>query len=226
MSRITRPVVLLLSLSLGLSAGCSDDQAGMGEQDQYARSAADRIAELERELADARRGRGATEDRLMQLQDERDALQRKLDELRAGQQGEWLSVPGGAMVALDGTVLFDSGRAELRPEAKSVLDQVMRVILQQYADHDIYVFGHTDNDPISVSGWTDNYELSCQRALSVLRYLQSRGGTLNMMAGGWGENRPMAANVDDQSKQMNRRVEIYAIRAMDAGYGSVDARRN
>ena len=39
----------------------------------------------------------------------------------------------------------------------------MGVINEQYGDHDIYVFGHTDDMPIRKSGWKDNYELSAQR---------------------------------------------------------------
>ena len=88
----------------------------------------------------------------------------------------WQAVPGGAMIALEGKVLFDFAKTELRSEARAGLDAIARTITTEYRNSDILVYGHTDDVKIgpSKNKWKDNLELSAQRALSVVRYLQSR----------------------------------------------------
>ena len=93
---------------------------------------------------------------------------------------------------------------------------------ENFADHDIYVFGHTDNVPIRESGWKDNYELSCQRALSVVRQLQASCVMQFVAACGWGEHRHVADNASNATRQANRRVEIFAL-APQAGAGTAHA---
>ena len=71
------------------------------------------------------------------------------------------------------------------------------------------VVGHTDTDPIKKSKWKDNWELSAQRALSVLRYLVKRGITKEkIQAVGCGESQSIASNSTASGKARNRRVEI------------------
>jgi len=196
---------------LGIVAviGCQEPEEGFGP-DQEGAGAADRIAELTDALDRCEQDRAAAEDRLLALQMENDQLRNELAERGEAAQG-WTSVPGGAMIAIEGTVLFDSGKATLRPGGREVLDGVAQTILQQYSNHDIYVFGHTDDQPIRVSDWEDNYELSCQRALTVLRYLRSKGVGPNVAAAGWGQDRPVTDNRDAAARQRNRRVEIFAM---------------
>jgi len=100
----------------------------------------------------------------------------------------WTAVPGGAMIAIEGRVLFDPGKITLRNAARATLDAVRSTLEGEYADKDVLVFGHTDDQPIKKSGWKDNYELSCHRALAVLRYIKSRGVNNNTAAGGWGDH--------------------------------------
>jgi len=211
MRGLTRNVCLSLALVLLVSAvGCQEPETGMSVQDQAAQDAAARIADLERQLAQSRADRSADQERMLALQNE---LERLRDQLAQAQPGEgWTSVPGGAMIELEGTVLFDSGKADLRPAGRQALDDVAAAIQSRFAaGHDIYIFGHTDNEPIRVSGWKDNYELSCQRALSVLRYLRSRGVSAGICAGGWGEDRPEVSNASVTARQANRRVQIFAM---------------
>lgn len=210
MSRLVPNLVLALSLTLLIAAiGCEDPNAGINDQDQAAAMAADRIAGLEEQLNQADRDLAAERERNLALQNEIDRLN---DKLAQGKSAEgWATIPGGAMISIEGTVLFDSGKAALKKSARGTLNSVAQAIIGQYANHDIYIFGHTDNDPIRVSGWKDNYELSCQRALSVLRYLKSQGVSEDVAACGWGEDRPAADNKSASSKQANRRVEIFAM---------------
>jgi len=201
---------LSLVVVLGLSAaliGCNDPNQGVVRDDDTSQRLADRISQLQAELDAAQRQRNVD-------QAEIERLRRELAEARAKQDTAptgWQGVPGGAMTSIEGTLLFDSGKADLRPGAKQILSRIAATIQQQFPEREIYVFGHTDTDPIRHSKWKDNYELSCQRSLSVLRSLRSDGLANYMAACGWGENKPVAENSSAQAKQANRRVEIFAM---------------
>lgn len=178
------------------------------------------IRDLEDQLRAAQAGRDADRDRIRALQNELERLRKELAaKAEPPPAPNWQNVPGGAMTSIEGTVLFDSGKAVLKPGARRTLDEVARVINEKYPDYDIYVFGHTDSEPIRFSGWKDNYELSCQRALTVVRALRQQLGEANLSAGGWGEYRPVAENDTPEARQANRRVEIYAMRPAEAGAG-------
>lgn len=218
MSRVLRTTITFLTCVLLVAAvGCQGKNKGPSEQEQAAQAAADRIADLEAQLAAANQQRQLTDQQLRDLMAERDRLAAELaakpEPMEAPAPG-WQSIPGGAMISIEGTVLFDSGKDKLRTTAQGTLDSVAKVLREQYGDHDVYVFGHTDNQPIKKSGWKDNYELSCHRALAVLRYIKARGVSNNAAAGGWGDQLPVAANTSAQTRQKNRRVEIYAMRPL------------
>lgn len=71
------------------------------------------------------------------------------------------------------------------------------------------VVGHTDSDPIKKSKWKDNWQLSAERALAVLRYLNSKGiSSEKIRAVAAGSSRPVASNKSSSGKAQNRRVEI------------------
>jgi len=130
----------------------------------------------------------------------------------------WTGVaPGVDMINVPGEVLFDSGKAVLRTSAGSTLDRILGDIRGSYSDRDIYVFGHTDTDPIRKSGWKDNWELGAQRALTVTRYLATKGiSPNNLVAASCGEHRPRES-AGEASKAKNRRVEFYAVRKGGSG---------
>jgi len=202
----TLSLVMLLGLSAGF-LGCADPNKNLANDDQSAQNLADRIRDLENRLADA-------ENQHRTDQAELDRLRSELADARAKQNNApagWQGVPGGAMTSIEGTILFDSGKADLKPGATNVLGRIAETIRQEFPEREIYVFGHTDTDPIKYSKWKDNYELSCERSLSVVRVLQNEGVANYLAACGWGENKPVADNSSQQAKQANRRVEIYAM---------------
>ncbi len=203
----------LVVVSLGLVAGtigCADQKKPMGPE-QPMDGAADRLSELQNELDRCRSDLAACQDRTLALQTENDRLKDQLAKGSVATEGGWSSVPGGAMLAIEGTVLFDSGKAQLKSSGTKVLSGVAKTILSRYAGYDVYVVGHTDSEPIKRSGWKDNYELSCQRALSVMRYLRGQGVGHDMCSCGWGADRPVADNRTPATKQPNRRVEIFVM---------------
>jgi len=119
----------------------------------------------------------------------------------------------GLVVTVVAEVLFDSGKAKVRPVGKEVLSKVANVLIK--INENIIVEGHTDNVPIKHSGWKSNWELSTQRALNVLHYFIDEKG-LNperFSAAGYGPYRPMASNATVEGRQKNRRVEIVVVPA-------------
>lgn len=115
----------------------------------------------------------------------------------------------GLVITFVDSVLFDSGKAKLRPQASKALNKVVAVCRKVVANREIGIEGHTDNQPIKYSGWESNWELSTSRATSVLRYLAKKGlSPERLSATGFGKYRPVAANKTAQGRQENRRVEI------------------
>lgn len=112
-------------------------------------------------------------------------------------------------LTLNGALLFDSGSAQLKDEAKPVLDKVTK-ILTKYAESTIEIEGHTDNVPISNAKYANNNELSSFRALAVFDYFME---TTSLNPGmikhsGRGEYVPVADNATPEGRAKNRRVEI------------------
>ncbi len=117
----------------------------------------------------------------------------------------------GLVIRLSGSYLFDSGRAELKPNALAVLDTIADEI--RTVPNDIRVDGHTDSTPIDSPRYPTNWELSTARALAVTRYLTETDGIRSgrVMAAGFGEFRPIAANDTREHRALNRRVEIHVL---------------
>jgi chemotaxis protein MotB len=124
-------------------------------------------------------------------------------------QVELNAAEGTIAVILPNTILFDSGKASLKSSAKGDLDHIVSVLNEKYSGRLIDVVGHTDTDPIKKSSWKDNWELSAERALSVVRHLNSNGiPDSGIRAIGCGSGRPVAPNTTASGKARNRRVEI------------------
>ena len=113
-------------------------------------------------------------------------------------------------LTMNGGLLFDSGRAELKDDAKLIIDKV-GLILDRYGNAGtIEIEGHTDNVPIKSAQYPSNEELSSARALSVFYYLvdSTTLNSLNLKHAGMGERVPIADNSTPEGRSRNRRVEI------------------
>jgi len=111
---------------------------------------------------------------------------------------------GTITVTLMNDVLFSSGQAKLKSSPKARLSRIADIIQRDHANKEVWVVGHTDTDPIKKSKWKDNWQLSTERALAVVRHLTRNGiSPKKIVAAGRGEYRPIS-----KSKTQNRRVEI------------------
>ncbi len=118
---------------------------------------------------------------------------------------------GTLTVKIPDTILFDSGKATLKKTSISELNQVISTLKSdpKYSGKDIDVVGNTDSDPIKKSNWQDNWQLSSERALTVLRYMIDQGiAPDRIRAVGAGEARPVTPNTSSSGKAKNRRVEV------------------
>lgn len=113
------------------------------------------------------------------------------------------------LLTLNGALLFDSGKSELRTDAYPLIDKV-GAILSSYESNILEIEGHTDNVPISNTKYPDNNVLSMYRALEVTEYIRSITD-LNpalLKSSGRGEYVPVADNATPEGRARNRRVEI------------------
>ena len=119
------------------------------------------------------------------------------------------TLKGQLTVNLMDKILFDSGKAEIKTDGKRVLDKIAKTFLNRFPDREIRVEGHTDNVPFRGSV-LNNWDLSTQRAISAVRYLQTRAGVdpARLAAVGYAYYRPIDTNKTREGRARNRRIEI------------------
>ena len=165
-----------------------------------------RIQELSAEL---NRVRQQKDQEAQQLRDAQAMLEQRLQQEISDKQARLEMTDRGLVITFMAEIVFDSGKASIRPEARQMLDKVAQVIKEKVADRNIGVEGHTDNEPIKHSGWKSNWELSTARATSVIHFFEEDGiNPRQLSAIGYGEHQPVADNSTLDGRQKNRRVEI------------------
>jgi outer membrane protein OmpA-like peptidoglycan-associated protein len=108
------------------------------------------------------------------------------------------------IVRFNSAILFDTGKAKLKPASEKDLTEFAGV-LKQYPETNIIVEGHTDN----VGKKAKNKKLSETRAQSVIGFLDANGVVkTRVTAVGYADDRPVGDNTTDIGRQANRRVEI------------------
>ena len=136
-------------------------------------------------------------------------IEEALEEKNLGKEIDIEFTSQYVQVTLNGAILFDSGKVDIKEEALPLMNQ-LGIILQRFATGTIEIEGHTDNVPMSGSKYANNDELSSGRALSVFYYLE-QNTTLDMSRvkhSGRGEYVPIADNSTEEGRSRNRRVEI------------------
>jgi outer membrane protein OmpA-like peptidoglycan-associated protein len=107
-------------------------------------------------------------------------------------------------LVMPGNVTFETDRADIRADFFEVLSSV-GVVLAEYDQTLVEISGHTD----STGDDAHNQVLSERRAESVRGYLEAQGiQPVRLVARGFGERQPVAANDTADGRQQNRRVEL------------------
>ncbi|WP_024621260.1 OmpA/MotB family protein [Metaclostridioides mangenotii] len=114
----------------------------------------------------------------------------------------------GILLEMEDSILFDSGKTDLRSDSKDMLKEVHEMIKDM--KNQIVIEGHTDNVPVGSRTSETNWELSANRAVSVVRYfVEERGMSPNLFsATGYGEYKPIQVNDSSDHRSENRRVNI------------------
>ena len=110
-------------------------------------------------------------------------------------------------------VLFDRGKADLKPNVKKILDKISFTL--RNISNPIRIEGHTCNLPIKTSEFPSNWELSTRRATNVLRYLIENTGLppRRLSAAGYADTKPLLPNTTEENRRFNRRVDIIVMSA-------------
>lgn len=118
----------------------------------------------------------------------------------------------GLLVRFMDNVLFDSGKADLKPKAREIINTVASIIKQN--DKNVRIEGHTDNVPINTYRFPSNWELSTTRAVNVVKYLIEENGidARRLSASGYADQHPVDDNGTSEGRQKNRRVDMVILR--------------
>jgi flagellar motor protein MotB len=132
-------------------------------------------------------------------------------------------------IGISGSVLFPVNSDQLRPEGRLLLQSLvppLRVYLGERNEM-LMVSGFTDDKPIGEGNrrFTDNLELSAQRALTVTRALIEEGmPSPQVFAAAFGAEQPVASNASDKGRALNRRVEMAPVPRAASASGASGAR--
>ncbi|MCH1483446.1 MAG: peptidoglycan-binding protein [Alphaproteobacteria bacterium] len=150
--------------------------------------------------------------RVQELQRFRSEFFGRLSEVLEGRED--VQIVGDRFV-FQSEVLFAQGQAAIGPEGQTQLAELAVVLNQIAADIPadinwvLQVEGHTDDIPVRAGRFTDNWDLSTERALEVVRFLAERGLDANRLAAaGYGEFQPLDPSGNEVARRRNRRIEI------------------
>lgn len=137
---------------------------------------------------------------------EKENLKEKI-ELRVNEKGVVLQVAD--------SLLFDSGKANVKEESLDILEKISKLI--STLDNEILIEGHTDNVPVNSEKYETNWELSAARSINVVKYFIENKGMPpeRFVAAGYGEYKPLVPNDTSENKSKNRRVDILIVQEED-----------
>jgi chemotaxis protein MotB len=141
----------------------------------------------------------------------RESLEEQVDQAGLGSLIGLRYDERGVVVSLPESLYFRSGSANLKSESLETLSKVAEALADQRGQ--ILVEGHTDDLPVNSTLFTSNWELSAARAARVVRYLVEEAGFdgARLAAIGLADTKPLTDNVDEASREVNRRVQIVVV---------------
>ena len=150
--------------------------------------------------------------RVQELQRFRSEFFGRLSEVLEGRED--VRIVGDRFV-FQSEVLFAQGQASIGPQGRQQLTELAAALNQIAAeipddiDWVLQVEGHTDDIPVRAGRFADNWDLSTERALSVVRFLSEKGlEASRLAAAGYGEFQPLDDAKTDTARRRNRRIEM------------------
>ncbi|NBW04570.1 MAG: OmpA family protein [Alphaproteobacteria bacterium] len=178
----------------------------LGEKEQQAAKDKVAIANLGKSL------NNALASRVQELQRFRSEFFGRLRDVLKGRDD--VQIVGDRFV-FQSEVLFAQGQAEIGTDGRQQLAQLavaLTDIASQIPDDINWILqvdGHTDNIPLRAGRYSDNWDLSTERALSVVRFLRDQGLPANRLAAaGYGEFQPLDSRDTNDARRVNRRIEL------------------
>ncbi|MDC0648941.1 peptidoglycan-binding protein [Alphaproteobacteria bacterium] len=178
----------------------------LAEKDQQAKRDKVAITSLGRSL------NNALASRVQELQRFRSEFFGRLREVLKGRDD--VQIVGDRFV-FQSEVLFAQGQAEIATLGQDRLAKLAVTLadiatkIPEDINWVLQVDGHTDDVPIRAGRYADNWDLSTERALSVVRFLNQQGLPANRLAAaGYGEFQPLDAADNDDARRKNRRIEL------------------
>ncbi|SHI40014.1 chemotaxis protein MotB [Clostridium cavendishii DSM 21758] len=117
----------------------------------------------------------------------------------------------GVKLQIRESLLFENSMADLAYDSKELLDKI--AILINSLDNNIIIEGHTDNVSVNNYKFESNWELSCARATSIVRYFTEvkKLDKKRFTAAGFGDSRPLVDNNTNENRAKNRRMNILIV---------------
>ena len=199
--------VLALNQSLqALKQRLGELQALLDDKEEEARKAKEVSVNLTRQL------NNALTSKVLELQRFRSEFFGRLREVL--QDRSDVKIVGDRFV-FQSEVLFDAGSADIGSTGEEQLMQLSLALLEiadtipTDIDWVLQIEGHTDSVPIKTARFNDNWDLSTERALSVVRYLALAGiDPDRLSAAGYGEYQPLDQADTPEARARNRRIEV------------------
>ena len=130
---------------------------------------------------------------------------------------------GVVFISISDKMVFNTGSNKITARAKEVLGKVAKIINDK-PEFEFMVEGHTDDRPISNDLFEDNWDLSVDRATSIVRVLQKEFGVApgRMIAAGRSSYMPVDDNETASGRANNRRIRIVLLPKLDQFYSLLD----
>lgn len=157
---------------------------------------------------------------LKKKDDATNELKKKLSDALLGFEGKGLTITqknGKVYVSMEESLLFASGSTTVEAKGVEALKKVAKV-LEQNADINILIEGHTDDVPMAGKGdIKDNWDLSVMRATSIVKIITKNSSVdpKRLTAAGRGEYFPIDPAKTAEARKKNRRTEIILTPKLD-----------
>jgi OmpA-OmpF porin, OOP family len=121
-------------------------------------------------------------------------------------EAPWSEKAGQSQVFIEGKVVFDTGKAVIRPGSEKVLQTLLQFLKEHPEVTRLRIEGHTD----ARASEEHNQDLSARRAIAVADWLVDQGvENIRLIAVGFGESRPLGPNELAAGRSENRRTEFH-----------------